>query len=111
MLGKALFLPRMACLLQFTDPGKRMLRISADELPGALVSLRLDGEVTGQWVKLLERTCEAQVNKGARVTIDLRNVSFADRDGIALLRSLRDRRVEILNALPFIGEQIRDSTQ
>jgi ABC-type transporter Mla MlaB component len=58
-------------------------------------------------VKLLQRTCEAQLKKGVRVAIDLKNVSFADRDGIALLRSLKDRRVEILNALPFIAEQIQ----
>ena len=48
----------------------------------------------------------AQLKKDARVTIDLKNVSFVDRDGIALLKSLRDHRVEILNALPFIAEQI-----
>lgn len=68
--------------------------------------LRLDGQVTGQWVKLLQRTCEAQLKKGAQITIDMKNVSFADRDGIALLQSLADRQVEILNALPFIAEQL-----
>ena len=59
---------------------------------------------------LLQRTCEAELKKGARVTIDLKNVSFADRDGIALLRSLTDCRVELLNSLPFIAEQIRKVT-
>ena len=59
---------------------------------------------------LLQRTCEAELKKGARVTIDLKNVSFADRDGIALLRSLTDCRVELLNPLPFIAEQIRKVT-
>jgi hypothetical protein len=29
-----------------------------------------------------------------------------DRDGLALLKSLTDRHVEFLNALPFIVEQI-----
>jgi len=84
-----------------------MLRISAIEAAGEPLTLRLDGQVTGRWVKLLQRTCEAQLKKGARVTIDLRNVSFVDREGIDLLRSLTDRRVEILNALPFIAEQIK----
>ena len=87
-----------------------MLRISVNEAVSEAVTLRLDGQVAGQWVKLLQKTCEAELKKGARVTIDLRNVSFADRDGIALLRSLTDRRVEVLNALPFIAEQIRDAT-
>ena len=87
-----------------------MLRISANEAAGEPVTLRLDGQVTGRWANLLQRTCEAHLEKGARVTMDLRNVSFVDRDGIALLRSLIDRRVEILNALPFIAEQIGKET-
>jgi ABC-type transporter Mla MlaB component len=87
-----------------------MLRISLIEAAGEPTMLRLDGQVTGRWVKLLQKTCEAQLKKGGRVTIDLRNVSFADRDGIALLRSLTNRRVEILNALPFIAEQVKKAT-
>jgi ABC-type transporter Mla MlaB component len=84
-----------------------MLRISANELAGESVLLQLDGQISGEWIKLLEGTCEAQLKNGAQVSLDLRNVSFADRDGIALLRSLADRQVEILNAVPFIAEQIK----
>ena len=87
-----------------------MLRISAIAAAGGTVLLRLDGQVTGRWVMLLQRTCEAELKKGARVTIDLKNVSFADRDGIALLRGLTDSRVELLNPLPFLAEQIRKVT-
>lgn len=72
--------------------------------------LLLDGRVTGPWAKLLEDTCEAQLKKKERVAIDLKNVSFADRIGIALLRRLADRGVEIINGLPFITEQIRETT-
>ena len=87
-----------------------MLRISANEAAGGSILLLLDGQVTGQWAELLEKTCEAQLKEHARVTIDLKNVSFADREGIALLRRLMDRGVEILNGLPFITEQIRKAT-
>ena len=84
-----------------------MLRISTNEPAGKSVLLQLDGRLTERWVKLLQGTCEAQLKNGAELSIDLRNVSFADRDGIALLRSLADRQVAILNALPFIAEQIK----
>lgn len=87
-----------------------MLRISADEAVGESILLSLDGQITGRWVKLLRRTCEAWLEKGSRVAVDLKNVSFADRDGIELLRNLTDRRVEILNAPPFIFEQVRRTT-
>ena len=101
----------MARLLQLSDVRSPMLRISANEIAGEPLTLRLDGQVNGQWVELLQRTCEAHLKKGVQVALDLKNVSFADRDGIALLRSLKDRRVEILNALPFIAEQISKATE
>ncbi len=72
-----------------------------------MVALVLDGQVSGRWVELLRSSCEAQLSKGTRVTIDLKNVSFADRDGIALLQSLKDQGAEILNAAGFIAEQIK----
>ena len=104
-----LILRGLARSLLFPNPGSPMLRISAIEAAGR-TTLRLDGQITGQWAMLLQRTCEAELKKGAQVTIDLKNVSFADRDGIALLRSLTDSRVELLNPLPFIAEQIRKVT-
>ena len=88
-----------------------MLRISLSEADGGAVTLRLDGQLTGLWVKLLLETSEARVEKGARVIIDLKNVSFVDREGCAVLRSLADRNVEIVNAMPFIAEQIRKAAQ
>jgi anti-anti-sigma regulatory factor len=84
-----------------------MLRISTIEAAGETVTLKIDGQVSGQWVKLLQKTCEDHLEKGLRLTIDLRNVSFVDREGIALLRSLTECRVELMNLLPFIAEQIR----
>ena len=86
-----------------------MLRISVTEADGEPIKLRLDGQISGRWVELLQRTCEVQLKKGPRVTMDLKNVSFANREGIVLLQSLTDRRVEFLNALPFIAEQIREA--
>jgi anti-anti-sigma regulatory factor len=99
----------MARLVQFAEPGT-MLRISADEAVGEPILLRLDGQITGRWVKLLRGTCEVWLKNGSRVVVDLKNVLFADREGIDLLRDLADRGVEILNALPFIFEQIRRTT-
>ncbi|HEY6902749.1 MAG TPA: STAS domain-containing protein [Candidatus Acidoferrales bacterium] len=87
-----------------------MLRISADEAVGQPILLRLDGQITGRWAKLLLGTCEAWLKNGSRVVVDLKNVSFADREGIDLLRNLAGRGVEIRDALPFIFEQVRRTT-
>ena len=100
----------MACRLLWHSSGNGVLKISNTEEAGQKISLQLDGQVSGKWVELLQRTCEVQLGKGVRVTIDLKNVSYADRDGIALLIGLAKRRVEILNAPPFIAEQIWKSS-
>ena len=57
-------------------------------------------------MQLLQRTCEVPLNTGARVTADVMNVSFSDRDGITLLRHLMERQVEFLNLSPFIAGEI-----
>jgi anti-anti-sigma regulatory factor len=84
-----------------------MLKISTIESTEELAKIRIDGQISGEGVKLLQNTCKAQLKKGLKLTVDLQNVSFVDRDGIAVLRKLEQRNVEFLNASLFITEQIR----
>jgi ABC-type transporter Mla MlaB component len=71
---------------------------------GALV--RLEGEVIGPWVDELARTCERLL--AARVvTLDLSEVSFVERRGVALLRTLGARGVPLLHCSPFVTEQLK----
>ncbi len=71
------------------------------------VILRLDGQVAGRWVELLRSSCELALRRGARLTLDLGHVSFADEGGIVLLTSLIERRVRLVNASPFMAEQMK----
>jgi len=87
-----------------------MLKILADGPSDQEVTLRLDGLVAGRWVGVLRDSCEVALNKGARLTLDLGNVSFVDRDGGVLLRTLVDRQVGLANASPFVAEQIKRTT-
>jgi hypothetical protein len=85
----------------------RMLKILADGPSDQHVTLRLDGLVAGRWVNVLRESCEAALNRGAGLTLDLANVSFVDREGGVLIRSLRDRQVRLENTSLFVAEQIR----
>jgi hypothetical protein len=67
----------------------------------------LDGRLAGRWVELLRDTATSELDEGLSVQVDLRNVSFIDCEGIALLKSLIDRGVRFVNAPLFIAEQIR----
>lgn len=84
-----------------------MLKISTIESTEELAKIRIDGQISGEGVKLLQNTCKAQLEKGLKLSVDLQNVSFVDREGIAALRTLQQHKVEFVNASLFITEQIR----
>jgi anti-anti-sigma regulatory factor len=98
---------RLAPRLLFSRPGVAMLKISTIESTEELVKIRIDGQISGEGVKLLQSTCKAHLEQGLKLSVDLQNVSFVDRDGIAVLRKLQQRKVEFLNTSLFITEQIR----
>lgn len=88
-----------------------MLRISqavtSDE---ETVLLRLEGQVSGQWVEELRRACSEHQGNGHRsqLALDLAEVSFIDADGVALFRELTARRVRLMNCSPFAAEQLKE---
>ncbi len=84
-----------------------MLRIEFAEGPGDAATLKLEGRVIGPWVDELRRVCERVLASGARLTLDLSDVSFVDRAGIRLFRSLTERDVMLLNGSGFVGEQLK----
>ena len=69
--------------------------------------LRLEGQVRGPWVGELERVVEDAIARGLELSLDLSGVSFLDADGVALLRSLQTRRVDLEKCSPFTAEQLR----
>ena len=84
-----------------------MLKITTAVLSKHEITLRLDGRVTGQWVALLRDSAESAFTEGMKLTIDLKNVSFIDCEGIALLKRLIERGANPVNAPLFVSEQIR----
>jgi anti-anti-sigma regulatory factor len=87
-----------------------VLRIFITDASAKIIVLQLDGKISGRWVSLLEKTCEVSLRKDSRVVIDLKNVSFSDREGAALLRNLKERGFELLNSSPFIAGQIASAS-
>ena len=84
-----------------------MLKIERIETAGQTPTLRVEGRVIGPWVEELRRSCEPVLATGARLTLDLGDVSFVDADGVALIRSLRQRQVALSNCSPFVAEQLK----
>ena len=84
-----------------------MLKITRVVLSKEETTLRLDGRVAGQWVELLSDSADSALTQGQKLTIDLRNISFVDCEGIALLRRLIERGAFPLNAPLFVTEQMK----
>lgn len=87
-----------------------MLRISVVDSTDLAVRLRVEGRLTGRAVKELRESCELHAPEaGKRLILDLADVSFADADGIELLKGLKSRNVAFVNLVPFLALQLRDA--
>ena len=86
-----------------------MLRITVIECANAGIRLRVEGRLTGRSVEELRQSCELHtLGSGAALTLDLTDLSFADTQGIAFLRTLKSRDVVLANLEPFLALQIQD---
>jgi anti-anti-sigma regulatory factor len=83
-----------------------MLRILEVQGENGAITLRVDGRLAGQWVALLQSSCEAVLVHNSRLILDLGGVTFADRTGVDLLRRLQLRAV-LLHGSLFLQEQLK----
>lgn len=86
---------------------KGMLKITSVVVSEEEITLQLDGRVSGQWVELLRETAESVLRQGVRLNVDLKNISFIDCEGVALIKNLIERAVRHINPPLFIAEQIK----
>jgi len=84
-----------------------MLRIAAADGPRNRTILILEGRVIGPWVDELRRACQRVLVTGAEMTLDLHDVAFVERDGLALLQDLVERGASIVNCPAFVHEQLK----
>ena len=68
-------------------------------------TVRAAGRLAGPWVAELSRALE-ELSASRSVELDLTEVSFADADGVALLRTLRKRGSVHLRCSAFVGAQL-----
>jgi len=88
-----------------------MLRITVVESSASAVTLRVEGRIAGPWVEELRTTCDVHARPDpVLLYLELEDVSFADADGVALLRELRDMGVALSHASPFLSELFRNDS-
>jgi anti-anti-sigma regulatory factor len=84
-----------------------MLKISPIDSGNHLVTLRLEGRIAEPWTSELRNNCEQLLLKSKTITLDMAEVTFADRTGLQLLRDLRSRGVSLVECSPFTEEQMK----
>jgi anti-anti-sigma regulatory factor len=80
-----------------------VLRITRINAKGDPETVKLEGRVTGPWVEELSRTVDTSLAESPRVVLDLSGVTFVDEGGVRLLRTLRERRAELLGGSSFVS--------
>lgn len=86
-----------------------MLRVSEVGSTEDAATLRLEGEVIGSDVEQVRQVIEQSLAAGVHLTLDLAELLFVDREGIALFRKLAGCQVEFINSSPFLTEQLKDA--
>ena len=87
-----------------------MLRISNSESETDVVTLRLEGQIIGDWIAELNGVCERILTAGRKVTLDLGDVSLIGRSGLTLLASLSQRGIAFVRCSPFQEAQLRSAS-
>ena len=85
-----------------------MLRITVESKAGSS-GFRLEGKLTGEWVRELERCwiSSRESNHQARLRIDLGGVSFVDGKGKALLETMVAEGAELVAHTPLMASMAR----
>ncbi|MBZ5537237.1 MAG: STAS domain-containing protein [Acidobacteriia bacterium] len=85
-----------------------MLKISIADKTEKVTTLRLEGRVIGPWVTELRTACEEAFSQGQIVSLDVAEVTFMDREAVALLRKMNGHVITLVNCPPLLTEQLKD---
>jgi hypothetical protein len=80
-----------------------MLRIDRSFVNEHRVDLILEGRVAGAWADLLEHECEALIERGFRVDLDLSEVVYIARAGLEALGRLDRIGIRVTGCSPLIA--------
>ena len=84
-----------------------MLKITTNED----ASLRVEGRLAGDWVGELARVADVALADRGRVEVNVAGVTFADPEGVALLRDLRTRGAVVTDCSSFVSSLLDGGSQ
>ncbi len=79
-----------------------MLWIEKREQSCCEVTLKLEGQLLGDWVSVLEKECRNILQEQKELTLEMAEVTYVNQRGVELLRRLVAEKVELANCSPLI---------
>ena len=86
-----------------------MLRISLAVEGVRGITFRLEGRIVGPWVAELRQACEKVLEEKRSLTLDLSEVMFASRAGLALLLELKAQGAVLSGCSQFLSQELRSA--
>ncbi len=81
-----------------------MLRITKVAESPSLVTMKLEGRITADWVFLLENECLRFLDERRRVVLDFSEVTFVDWRGVETLGRISANNIQVINCWPLIED-------
>ena len=85
-----------------------MLRITKSDEQSKPVRLAVEGRIASEWTNVVERECRTLLQQQRSVLLDCSSVTFVDRGGLEMLKSLATEGVEIINCSAFIEDLLTE---
>ncbi len=79
-----------------------MLWIEIHEQSHCEVTLKLEGQLLGDWVSVLEEECRKLLQEKKTLTLEMAEVTYVNQPGLDLLRRLAAQNVELANCSSVI---------
>jgi len=86
-----------------------MLRITEVQDDGSGVTLKLEGQISGDWVSVLEQECLRLLGTRGVVVLDFESVLYISEAGVAMLNRLPAEKLRLINCSPFVKDLLAGS--
>jgi ABC-type transporter Mla MlaB component len=70
------------------------------------ITLKFEGKLLAPWADEVSAACAVAASKSSEVRLDLSELSFVDREGVALLQELVLRGIRIVSCSRFVAEML-----
>jgi anti-anti-sigma regulatory factor len=84
-----------------------VLRLTRLQDPTRGLTIKVEGQIEGEWGAFLEQECLALRDIATPVSIDLADVHFVDTRGIAALQRLVAAHLALVHCSPLVDELLR----